>query len=353
MTAQTQSRPEALLATRGAESVLDAPVTAVTATADGRCFAFATLDGDIVKAPVSQARSPETWHVIPAHDAPISCLSPDPQDAAAILAGGEDCRLTRINADNRVDTLFSGRKWVEHIATSPKHLAFSCGKTMELRDASGTEIQKSFDHPSTVTGIGFDPKNKRVVASHYNGVSMWFVNSDANSVRSLTWKGSHTGVAFHPKGDALVTTMQENDLHGWRLSDGHNMRMSGYPRKVASMDFTHNGRWLATSGADAIVMWPFFGGGPMGKPPRELARLPGTFCTAVKTHPSHDVVAAGFEDGLMILIDLTSEQILPVRYGGSAGESITKITFSPQGDALAYGTETGAAGVVILNGQTG
>jgi hypothetical protein len=35
------------------------------------------------------------------------------------------------------------------------------------------------------------------------------------------------------------------------------------------------GQWywqaLATSGAESVVLWPFFGGGPMGKAPTEIA----------------------------------------------------------------------------------
>lgn len=161
--------------------------------------------------------------------------------------------------------LYKGRRWVENLAVTSTHIAFSYEKSMELRDATGERTLKELDHPSLVTGIILDAKGKRVFTSHYNGASAWFVNSDANNVRSLFWKGSHTGIAIHPKGDAIVTTMQENDLHGWRLSDGHNMRMSGYPKKVTSLDFSRNGRWLATSGADALVFMAVFRGWAHGQ----------------------------------------------------------------------------------------
>ena len=97
--------------------------------------------------------------------------------------------------------------------------------------------------------------------------------------RKLEWKGSHTALAIHPDGDAVVTAMQENALHGWRLSDDQHMRMSGYPAKTQSLSFTRNGKWLASSGADAMVLWPFFGGGPMGKAPIEFAGGDGIVCT--------------------------------------------------------------------------
>ncbi len=82
------------------------------------------------------------------------------------------------------------------------------------------------------------------------------------------------------------------------------MRMSGYPSKTESMGFTRNGRWLATAGADTIVLWPFFGGGPMGKAPMEMAGGDKVVCTRVAAHPKDEVVAAGFADGLVVLADI-------------------------------------------------
>ncbi|WP_264817851.1 WD40 repeat domain-containing protein, partial [Acidomonas methanolica] len=242
-----------------------------------------------------------------------------------------------------------GRRWVDHVASTPSTLAFSTGKQVELRDAHGATTLKTLEHPSTVSAIAFDAKGKRFAASHYNGVSLWFVQAKVDSVRMLEWKGSHIGMALHPAGDAIVTAMQENELHGWRLSDGHNMRMSGYPRQVASMAFTRNGKWLATSGADAVVMWPFFGGGPMGKPPTELARLPGVFCSRVCAHPRHDMIAAGYDDGTILLADTGSERVLPICMSGRG--KVSALAFTPQGGFMIFGTEDGWIGAVDLSSQ--
>ena len=149
-------------------------------------------------------------------------------------------------------------------------IAASAGKIVQLFDQSGRML-KELTHPSTVTGLVFDGKGKRIGASHYNGASLWFVAAKTDTPRKLEWKGSHTGIVIHPEGEAVVTAMQENALHGWKLPDGAHMRMSGYPAKTTSLSFTRNGKWMASSGADAMVLWPFFGGGPMGKAPLELA----------------------------------------------------------------------------------
>ena len=144
-------------------------------------------------------------------------------------------------------------------------------------------------------------------ASHYNGASVWYVNSSSATPRRLEWKGSHTAIAMHPAAEAVVTAMQENALHGWRLPDAHDMRMSGYPSKPESLAFTRTGKYLASAGADAIVLWPFFGGGPMGKPPLELAQIEGIFCTRIACHPIDEVVAAGYADGTVVLAEISSE----------------------------------------------
>ena len=242
-----------------------------------------------------------------------------------------------------------GSRWVEAIARhGDGSIAAAIGKRVVLLDASGAII-KTLEHPSTVTGLTFDARGKRVAASHYNGVSLWFVASKSDTPRLLEWKGSHIAVAIHPQGEAVVTAMQENALHGWRLSDGHHMRMSGYPQKTLSLSFSKTGKGLATSGADAVVLWPFFGGGPMGKQPLELAPGAGQACTRVACHPSMDTVAAGFADGSVLLADIATERILPVCGPAQESGAVTALAWSADGASLAFGTEGGLASVVDLS----
>jgi WD40 repeat protein len=237
-------------------------------------------------------------------------------------------------------------KWVEQVAAHDSGLrAAAVGKQLHLFDGAGNKL-KTLAHPSAVGGIAFDAKGKRVAASHYNGASLWFVASKDDKPRLLEWKGSHSAIAISPDGTHVVTAMQENALHGWRLADGQHMRMSGYPTKTRFLSFTARGRWLATSGADSIVIWPFFGGGPMGKAPTELAGGDGVICSAVASHPQHEVVAAGFADGLVLLAEIASGKVVPVAAPGHG--AVSALGWNAAGTHLAFGTETGFAGVVDL-----
>ncbi len=324
--------PDYLLADRGSTSELDAFV--VAAAWVGGTPVFALGDGRLVM----------DGQDIPAHDGAILALA---AGADGFLTGGDDGVFLRTDLQGRTTPIASfGMKWVEQVAAHDGLAVCAVGKSAHLFDGSNTKL-KQLDHPSTVSGLAFDAKGKRVAASHYNGVTLWFVGAKVDSPRRLEWKGSHTGVAMHPASDAVVTSMQENSLHGWRLSDGQHMRMSGYPSKTESMAFTRNGKWLATAGADTIVLWPFFGGGPMGKAPMELAGGDNVLCSRIAAHPQHEVVAAGFVDGLVVLADIASERILPVAAPGHG--PVSALAWSGDGSRLAFGTETGFAALVDLS----
>ncbi|AZV39504.1 WD40 repeat domain-containing protein [Komagataeibacter xylinus] len=350
--AMNDTMPPSLLERRGAQRQLEGQITGCAIARDSQQVAFATAEGDVMVAARADWGQSDAWDVQTVHDGAVLSIAPDAAPTG-FLTGGDDNSLRRIAADGTVSELAKGRRWIEHITTWAGDkggvIAFASGKQVELRDAAGRDTLKVLEHPSTVSGIVFDAKGKRIAASHYNGASMWFVQAKVDNPRQLEWKGSHIGIAIHPAGEALVTSMQESELHGWRLADGHNMRMSGYPTKVQSMAFTRNGKWLVTSGADTIVMWPFFGGGPMGKPPAEAGGIPGIMCTRVACHPVHDIVAAGFADGAVLMVDTNAQRLLPVSMAGEG--AVTALAFSPDGCALAFGTEDGRAAVIDLSAK--
>ena len=337
-----------LLGSRGTHRDLDAFVVAACFDRSGATAAFALGDGSVHLVGIADKQN---WRKLAVHDGAALALSPD-ATPTGFVSGGDDGKLRRIAADDQVATIADFRgKWVEHVASHPGDkgkglIACSIARLVQVFDQSGQKL-KEFPHPSAVTGLVFDAKGKRVAASHYNGATLWFVAAKVDSPRKLEWKGSHTAIAMHPDGDAVVTAMQENALHGWRLSDNQHMRMSGYPAKTEALSFTRNGKWLASSGADAMVLWPFFGGGPMGKAPIELAGGDGVICTQVAAHPQQEMVAGGFTDGLVVLAEINSSRILPI--APPEHGAVSALAWSHDGTHLAFGTEQGFAAIIDLS----
>ena len=220
--------------------------------------------------------------VINLHDGLLSAsLSSDGNE---LVTGGEDGLVIATNQQGNMRKLAElPNKWIDQVATGPQGLiGFATGHTAYVIEPNGS--QKEFRYTRSIEGLCFAPKGKRLAIARYNGVSLYWTGMDTDPVE-LEWAGAHTAVTISPNGKFIVTTMQENTLHGWRLDnastgDGKHMRMTGYPAKVKSFSWSKKGKWLATSGAEAAICWPFSSkDGPMGKSPKEL----GTRAESVHT----------------------------------------------------------------------
>jgi WD40 repeat protein len=269
-------------------------------------------------------------------------------DGDRLITGGDDGRVAACGADGAVETLGDEQgKWIDALAAREGAVAWSAGKSVRARDAKG--IVKTWTAPTTARGLAFLPKGYRLAAAHYNGVSLWFPNADA-APQVLEWKGSHLDATVSPDGRFLVTSMQENALHGWRLADARNMRMTGYPGKTRSLSWSHDSSWLATSGADACVVWPFKDkDGPMGKPPRECGIRPQRI-TQVAFHPRALVVAIGYADGLVLLCRLGDAAEILVHSPETGDGAISALAWDKTGARLVFGTDKGRAGLLTLPG---
>lgn len=326
---------------------LGEPVVALAFDKSGRTLAFALGDGGL--ALIEAARKDAEPRRCAAHDGAVLALAADGADAA-FVTGGDDGKLNRVDAaTGDVATLRHWKgKWVEHVlapAAAPFRTV-GVGKSAFLLPRQGDAPDTELAHPSTVGGIAVNPKAKRIAVAHYNGVSLWWTHGKEQKPKVLNWQGSHIGITWSPDGEYVVTSMQENALHGWRLSDGQDMRMSGYPMKVRSVAWSQSPYFLATAGSDRIVCWPFSGSGPMGKPPMELGYARPEPVVAVAAHPRGDLVAAGYADGALALARIQTANAGFAKPPG--GGRVAALGFSPDGNRLAFGTEDGLAGVIDL-----
>jgi len=319
---------------------LDEAVVAAAFLNDAPVFALA--DGHLCFGEVAERR-----HVAAHPDAAILVAA---SDGRRIVTGGDDGRVVSTDESGASEMIADEKgKWIDAVALHEGAVAWSAGRAARARSARG-EV-KSLNIPSTSRGLAFFPKGYRLAVAHYNGATLWFPN--AGKPELLTWNGSHLDATISPDGRFLVTSMQENTLHGWRVADGKHMRMAGYPGKTRSFSWSHDGKWLATSGADACIIWPFSGkDGPMGQPPRECGVRVNVPITRVAFHPGALVVAIGYEDGMVMLARISDgSEILVRRMAGDPKSArITALAWDARGARLAFGAENGDAGVLTLPG---
>jgi len=280
-----------------------------------------------------------------AHDGSILVAA---SDGTRLVTGGDDGRVLLTGAAGAPSLLADEKgRWIDAVALGPAGTAaWSCGKSITARDGKGG--LKTLGAPSSCRGLAFAPKGYRLAFSHIDGASLWFPNTGATP-ENLEWKGGHLDITWSPDARFVVSSMQENQLHGWKLPEKAHMRMSGYPGKTRSMSWSGDGQWLATSGAEAAIIWPFSGNGPMGKAPRECGVRPRRV-TRCAFHPKALVLAIGYDDGFVMLVRLTDAAELVVRRNEPGG-AITALAWDSAGNRLLFGSEEGAAGLLTLPGN--
>lgn len=345
MISMASSRHASLLAEQverqriGSEVDLDAPVTALFWCRDHAAFTLG--DGSAVFSDAS-LRDQEQHSV---HTTAILCAVPTP-DGRGVITGGDDGAVRWTQPGAGTETVADiGRGWVDHVASASwGGIAWSENRKAACRLIDGTVIH--LDLPSSCGGLAFAPKGQRLAVAHYGGVMVWSPSIKGASPMSLSWGGSHIGVSWSPDVRFLLSSMQENALHGWRLSDKANMHMGSYPTKPRSLSWSRSGKLLATSGSQGAIVWPFKGKeGPMGQQAEEFARQE-SLTTAVAFHPKRDLLAVGHTTGLITLVNLADREELVLR--GDENGAIDHLAWSGGGRHLAYASLTGFCGIMEM-----
>jgi WD40 repeat protein len=313
----------------------DAYVTSALFDAAGRA-AFALGDGSV------RFDGGET---VEAHDGAVLAAAVHPS-GQGLVTGGDDGRLVWSQPGEARELAKLPGRWIESVAASPesKLIAFTAGREVHVRDAADPAFARVFAHEKSVADVTFDPKGRRIAAATYGGVALWYARIEGQKPLLLKWAGSHVVSAFSPDGKFLISAMQDNQLHGWRVADEKNMRMGGYPAKVKSLAFLAKGQMMATSGSSGVVVWPFAGStGPMGKQAAEVGFDESAMVVRVAAAPSLGWVAAGLDDGRVWACDLAGQKIIPLK--AEKGAPVSALAMTPDAKRVAWGDEDGNAGV--------
>lgn len=317
----------------------DAQVTSAHFEASGAAFALG--DGSV-------RFEDRTFDAV--HDGAVLCAVVHPS-GQGLVTGGDDGRVIW-SRKGEAGVLATAQGWIDSIDASAesKLIAFSSGRTVSVIDSADIGFRRDFTHERTVSGVAFDPKGRRLAASTYGGAWLWYARIAEQKPTRLNWAGSHTGVVFSPDGAFVITTMQDNQLHGWRLKDAKDLRMGGYPSKIRSLAFLSKGQFLATSGAQGTVLWPFVGAnGPMGREATEIGFDETTVVTRVAAATGHGRLAAGLADGRVWVADPEAQGLIFIK--ADKGAAITALALSPDARRVAWADEDGRAGVadVVLD----
>ena len=291
----------------------------------------------------------EGGETLQAHAGAVLSATAHPM-ADGVITGGDDGRLVWVRPSGVEEIANIPGRWIDAVAASSESrlVAFAAGRDVHVRDLSDPTFTRTFTHDKSVSDLAFDPMGRRLASATYGGAWLWYARIAEQKAQILKWAGSHVALAWSPDGKFLMSAMQENQLHGWRVADEKNLKMGGYPAKVKSLTFLAKGAMLATSGANGAVIWPFAGpAGPLGKQAAEIGFDQSAMVTRVAATPLSNRIAAGLDDGRVWICDLTDQKIDMIK--SEKGSAISALCLTSDGKRLAWGDEDGGAGVVDLS----
>lgn len=288
----------------------------------------------------------EKTHAVQVSTSPLLALITVPEGFATASESG-DIHLTTPQGETR---LLASTKYMflEHLAWFPKknQILAATGKTITVINPDGSTTKLPHTLPSTISGLALSPIGPRVAASHYGGSTILPLDNIKNDPRLLPWKGSHLGLTYSPDGKWLISAMQEQAIHLWRLSDGLDLQMRGYPSKITQFSWTHTGTVLATNGGGGVPLWDFSTPkGPAGTQARVLADsgTQETLVSAVAMHPKGPFCAIGYTDGLTLLTQTVEDRAVLLHHPNN--QATTHLAWHPTGTYLATAN---AAGTLTL-----
>jgi WD40 repeat protein len=282
-------------------------------------------------------------HRLKLHDGGILSSA---SDGRRLMTGGDDGHIVASDRVGSVECLYADDKgrWIDHLAVSRTgSTAWSVGKTAFYCAADGSE--RTIQVPSSIGGLAFAPDESVLAIAHYNGVTLWEPDMDRKPTE-LSWKGSHLEVSFSPDGQVLVTSLREPTLHAWQMQTKKDLPTPSYPTRVRSMDWTASGRFLATSGSDRLTLLSFqLEDNPLARMPLLLAPYRSIVAT-VACHPTKEIVAVGYGDGLVLLVRIPDGAEIMIKPPDDG--PISAMGWNAIGTQIGIASEDGQCRVVSL-----
>jgi WD40 repeat protein len=230
-------------------------------------------------------------------------------------------------------------EWSEHLAFADhgRLLAVATGRVLRLFDSGGA-LRHSFEaHPGVIAALAWRPKSAEVAAAGNGGVRIHRLEPQIES-REHPWRGACLTASWNADGRILACGMQDGSVHLWYIAGGTQSQMDGYGSKVSATGWSANGRYLASSAGNNLVVWDFSGKGPEGSRPIEL-RSHSERISALACRPSGTWLVSAARDRRLLLWRMGASDTPQDAH--LLSDECTLLRYSRIGDRLAVGDARG------------
>jgi len=358
----------------GRSWTLDAPVVDLTFDNSDGAVAFTLEDGSVAIAKVKDSEPAAKRIRISAEDGRSSILpraKPLPPITRLAVQDGTPVVLTAYgkhgfvmgDTSGTLTSLTTGGERTPFVSSlggpvtaidyASKTNRLACvidGKAVVLGHKSEADV-RPLEHETEVTTLCFSPDDDQLAVAEQEAVTLWNVRDQATAIATtpttarpitLAWSfdQTHLAIGFEAGGAGL-----------FRIGDTAITTFPDYPSAVRSVAWSPDSELMATSGAFRLIAWPVNKLTTNEASPTSLETGKPSLVTieAIAAHASRPLIAAGYENGMVIITQLGKQDELAIKTEGQG--AVTKIAWSEDGGYLALGSDRGLAALVELPAQ--
>lgn len=266
-------------------------------------------------------------------------------DGKLIASASDDDTVHLWKIDGEQFHVLQHQDNVREVAFAPdgKILASaSKDKTVKIWRVEDGTLLKTLAHPDSVRAVRFTRDGKFIITGDEDGkVAVW--NSEGQLLKTFTaHRSAINNVSISPDGRNLATASQDQEAKLWDLelilNDERNnpeyeptQVFVGHTDKIWDVDFSPDGKLLATASSDNTARIWNLDGSPQGKLSAHT-----TWVRSVSFSPDGQVLVTSSDDNTVKLWSL-SGVLLKTFTGHDA--SVRSAAFAPDGKTIASGSD--------------
>ncbi|WP_018391476.1 WD40 repeat domain-containing protein [Ancylobacter sp. FA202] len=274
---------------------------------------------------------------------------------SGFLVGGATGRVVQIGADGSTQVV------VEHDSGGVDALATACAPaagagvcwvaasgSVTRYDPEGGTARAMARYEGTARVIAPAPGGERVALgfdSRLSVIDLPTNDPQSDGAHFETALGPVEALAWSPDGRLLAAGLLDGGVALIDPATRRVLRLPDYPAPVRTLDWSADSRWLVTSGAFRTIVWAVDGGHERPKT-LETGRSGLVAVEAARLHPHLPLVAAGYENGMIVVMAVGQRDELVIRDPAPGG--LRDLVWSGDGEHLAFHAAQGWAGVIDL-----
>lgn len=222
------------------------------------------------------------------------------------------------------------------VAMSPGGSRLAAGGedgTLTLIDMRSGDVLDSHEgfHEGPIVSVAFSRRGL-VASAAGDAISLWRTRGDSlKLIRRLTRHEDFLAtLAFSPSGNTLVSAADDRTIRFWRMPGGDPSRKPLVSRDIHVYSLTVGGGGFIAGGAGGAFLWD------LDRPAALEPVITQSTVWSVAHHPDGKFIAAGGDDGAVVLLSRNDEEHLY----GHEGE-VDTVEFGRDGNLLASGSRDG------------